>query len=66
MMQIDNKFNLGQIVYLITDEEQKERMVVGIQVRPIGIIYLIQHLATETFHYEIEITNEIDTLKKLK
>ena len=66
MMQINNKFKLGEIVYLITDIEQNERMVTGIQVRPIGLIYLLQHLVTETFHYEIEITNEIDTLKKVK
>jgi hypothetical protein len=43
-MNINNKFNLGEIVYLITDEDQKERMVTGIQVRPNGICYLIQQL----------------------
>lgn len=31
---VDNKFELGQVVYLITDTEQKPRLISSIHVHP--------------------------------
>lgn len=58
MMVIDNKFDLGQSVYLKTDEEQLIRLVTGIQITTEGIIYRLINSTTETWHYDFEITKE--------
>jgi len=63
MMVIDNKFEIGQLVYLKTDEEQKERMVVNIIIGPNDTLrYLLCLAAAETWHYEMEITHEKNVL----
>lgn len=64
-MVIKNRFNIGQIVYLKTDEEQKGRIITGIQIRPTGILYILQFSTTETYHYDIEIQEDLDMLKML-
>lgn len=62
-MIIDNKLELGSIVYLKTDKEQDERMVTGIFIRPSGaIIYYLSLGTTETQHYEIELSDEKNIL----
>jgi len=58
-MEINNKFELGDIVYLVTDEDQKERMVT--QLRVIGknhICYCLASGTTESFHYYFEISTD--------
>ena len=32
-MEINNKFNIGDIVFLITDTEQKNRIITGLIIR---------------------------------
>lgn len=59
------KYDLGDIVYLITDLDQLERMVTGIKIRPNGVIYSITHSTLETEHYELELTSTIDMIKHL-
>jgi hypothetical protein len=61
-MIIDNKFHLGQIVYLITDKEQFERVVVGICQRPAGIIYYLACNTNEFSHFECEVSSEKNVL----
>lgn len=56
MMIIDNKFNIGDIVYLKTDMEQRERMVTCISIRPTGISYAISCDTEESWHYDIELS----------
>lgn len=58
MMVIENKYNISDIVYLITDKEQLPRIVTGINVKPVGLVYVLQNGVTETFHYEIELVSE--------
>lgn len=56
MMLIDEKFSLGQVVFVITDMDQLPHMVVGITVRPGHITYVLSSGA-ETFSYtEIELS----------
>ena len=65
-MYLNVKFNLGDIVYLKTDSEQKPRIVTGFTIRNNEhIIYLLSCISDETEHYEIEITAEKDILATL-
>lgn len=52
------RFNLGQIAHLKVNREE-QAMVTGITYRPGSIIYhLTWSDASETSHYEIELTTE--------
>lgn len=57
-MTIQNKYKIGQKVYLITDEEQKERIVTAIVVRPGVLVYEIGCVEECSSHYEFEVTDE--------
>ncbi len=63
-MIIKNKFDFGDAVYLVTDNEQNKRLVTGISVYPTGILYRLVSYTTETWHYEFEISVERDMLLK--
>ncbi|MEW6006131.1 MAG: hypothetical protein AB1695_12535 [Stygiobacter sp.] len=58
MILLDNKYNIGDIVYLKTDPDQVERMITAIQLNANGIIYRLVCGTTETWHYDIEINVE--------
>jgi len=64
-MLIEIKYEIGQIVYLKTDEDQKERMVMGARVLPGHIMYTLTCGTQETDHYDIEISEQIDESKLL-
>lgn len=57
-MLIDNKFNIGDKVYLVTDADQKCRIVTGINIRSTSITYALCSEITESWHYDFEITVE--------
>lgn len=57
-MKIDTKFNIGEIVFLITDEDQKARMVVSLKIYDKGILYCLACGTEETYHYEMEIASQ--------
>ena len=58
MMLLDNKHNIGDIVYLKTDTDQSERIITAIQLNANGLIYMLVCGATETWHYDMEISLE--------
>lgn len=59
MLVIDNKFELYQTVYLITDELQKQRMVVSIRFSGGNLLFYLLAQETDTsWHCEAEITTE--------
>lgn len=63
MMIIDEKFNMGDIVYLKTDVDQKPRMVTGYKIKPNSeLLYCLSCAEDETMHYLMEITIEKDLL----
>lgn len=64
-MNINNKFEIGQIVYLKTDDEQFSRIVTGFTVREQSLLYGLSQGTNETFHYDFEITTEKDILATL-
>lgn len=56
-MKIDNKFNLEEVVFLITDTDQYARIITGIQVYKNGLLYRLACGASESWHYEYEIAS---------
>lgn len=57
-MVINNKYELGQTVYLITDTEQLKRLVICIQVDVQGILYEVVCGTYISKHYDIELSAE--------
>jgi hypothetical protein len=67
MMIIDNKFDIGQGVYLATDDEQLKRLVTSIHVHPNNqIVYYLTCGSSVSEHYDFEITSEVNELIKVK
>lgn len=67
MMVIDNKYEIGQAVYLITDVYQSKRMVTGLLVRPGGnLIYELSVGKECSNHYDFEISDEENIEMKVK
>lgn len=63
MMVIDNKYNIGDIVYLTTDIDQHPRLITGINVRPGGfLLYEVQCGERNGTAYEIEISATRDVV----
>lgn len=54
-MEIKTKYEIGQVVFLITDEDQKKRMITSIRISCNGIMYNLSCGTEDTVHYEIEI-----------
>jgi len=66
-MVIDNKFDLEQEVYLKTDSDQLKRIVTAISVHPNKqIIYSLTCCTDCSDHYDFEISDEENTLTKVK
>jgi len=65
-MNIKTKYNPEEIVYLVHDPEQFERMVTEINVTRNGHRYLLVCGSEESLHYEFEITDKKDMLQKMK
>lgn len=67
MMVIDNKFSIGEIVYLVTDDEQKPRIVTYIKIKPGGSVsYELTNGAFCSEHYEFELSAEENIEMKVK
>ena len=61
-MTLNNKFTIGDIVYLITDPDQLQRIVTGIMVRKSQLIYQVSCGVDEHGHYEFELSFEKNVL----
>jgi hypothetical protein len=60
------KFNLGQLVFLKTDKEQKERIIVEITIcLNNSISYCLSQGENKSWHYDFEISKDKDILKLL-
>jgi hypothetical protein len=66
MMVIDNKYSIGETVYLTTDDEQKKRVVTAITVRTLGVIYELSCGVAVSNHYDFEMSAEEDIEMKVK
>jgi hypothetical protein len=53
-MKINNKFTIEDIVVLKTDPEQLPRVVVGVDVRKHGLLYVVACGDVTTIHFDFE------------
>lgn len=58
-------FDIGDIVFLKTDTEQAPRIITGILMRPNGFLYYLSNSTSESTHYEIEISKDLNETIKL-
>lgn len=66
-MKIETKYNNGDIVFLLTDREQLERIVTAIQVSGNnGISYQLCSGTVTSWHYDFEIIGQKDFVKSLQ
>jgi hypothetical protein len=67
MMTIKNLYDIGEILYLKTDPEQREMIVTAIIIRPEGLIKYELRCGTEVSeHYNVELSDTKDTLKSIE
>ena len=60
---VSHEFNFGQLVYLKTDPEQFQRMVIGIRVyADKSIVYDLAFGTNSSCHHEVEISEEKDVI----
>jgi len=62
-IEIEVAHKIGDIVFLITDPEQMERMVLGYTLRKTNVFYELVQGVNNSVHYEDEIASEKDILK---
>ncbi len=62
MLNIDNKFAHGDIVYLKTDKEQLPRIVTCIRVTKNDLLYDVYQGANFSSHYDYELSETINEL----
>lgn len=62
MMVIENKFELEQTVYLLTDEDQLARLVTKICIVPGSITYELSQGHLASIHYDFEISDTKNVL----
>lgn len=64
-MQITTKYDIEDIVYLVTDTEQLERQITGISIYPNNLIMYSVVCSVEcSEHYEFELSDKVDIMKK--
>lgn len=67
MMLLNNKYNIGEYVYLVTDSDQIPRLVVGINILPgYLLVYEVQVGITNSSHYDFELSAEENKVIKVK
>ncbi len=59
---IESEYSLGQIVYLKTDTDQRPGIIIGICIRPGGLLYDIQRSTSSDWYYAIELSATKDIL----
>ena len=64
-MVINNKFNIGDFVYLKHDPEQIRMMITSIKVSPMEIMYMVSSGMNESPFYEMELSNDLCAFTKL-
>ena len=62
MIVIDVEHKIKDIVYLKTDPEQSRRIVTGYLVRECGVTYILACGTNESYHYDYEMSAEVDVL----
>ena len=61
-MVIDNKYEIGDTVYLVTDKDQEPRLVHGFKVFRSEILYCLCYGITTSEHYDFEMSETKNVL----
>lgn len=61
-MIVDNKFSHGETVYLVTDTDQRPRIIYCIKVFKNDILYEVVCGTISSAHYDFELSREINTV----
>lgn len=61
MMVIDNKFNIGDLVYIVTDTDQNPQQVTQIVVTQSGLVYHISGNSGIQQVYDFELSYDRNT-----
>lgn len=61
-MVVDNKFDIGQIVFLRTDADQSPFLVTRLTINRDGILYYLTSGQIESCHYDFEISDKRDEI----
>lgn len=61
---VDLAFEVGQTVWLTTDEDQKKRIVCEINLKQTGVMYRLCQGTTDSWHYDFEISDRINVVIK--
>ena len=64
-MNVNVKHNIGDIIFLKTDLEQKPRIVYGYTVYLASLLYKVSQGDIVSEHYDFEISTEVNLLYKL-
>lgn len=64
-MRIETAYDIGEIVFLITDEEQAERIITRVYVNPNGVAYELSCGIASSTHFEMEMTRTLNIHKQL-
>jgi hypothetical protein len=65
-MKFESKYGIGDVVYLITDESQTERLITSVEFRPGHHVYNMVAGTQYSAHYEMELSDTKDIVKSLK
>lgn len=57
-MTIKTKYDIEQVIYLKTDEDQRERIITAITIRPLGVIYEVCCGTCTSSHYDFEMSTD--------
>lgn len=60
---VKQKYNIGDIVYVITDNSQSEWQITGILHRYNSLRYLVSRMGNEYFFQEFELSDTRDVIK---
>jgi hypothetical protein len=63
VITVEIKYNIGQTVFLKTDQRQEDRLVYGYKVYRNEVIYLLTFGTQISEHYDFELTADRDQLK---
>lgn len=58
MMILDNKFDIGETVYIINDQDQLPRIITGMEISQKEIIYVLYQSTSLSRHFDFELAKE--------
>jgi hypothetical protein len=64
-MTINNKFDIGDHVYVITDKEQDMGIITGILINPRDIVYFVSRDSDVNRFYDFELSKDENKILRL-